>query len=457
MSLVSNWIKHIVYIISICCSVSSWATGQNAGNTAWTYTTETLEKIEDYKDKAFYSLNKFDKKPFSSQQHSIWIKKTLINNDQYPVTYGLTAGTHSRVDWYLCDRTCKKIAVHGELIKTRHKNLEDHEDFAEFSLPAQFNGDIVAHIRSYKHHGYRAINPKLFSTLEFSKTLEKKTLLESKLIQVYTFIFGALICFLIYPINLYIHHRRKYYVYYALYIIGIVLTLMIRVEIELDHNFLASHIPVFSWKLGDSSSLFAMAFYVAFFRSFIETKKHYPILDKILKSVFYLTTAWCIAALISNFVFNAQYLTYQTGFVVRLALIIAAICCIVTLSRSKDKIHHYIAIGTTIMAVGGFITNILRLFPGLLQEPYQSIWDWKLMYWNGSIIFELFFFSLALSYQYFKDGTEKREALKNYVDQLTENRILQEKYNTQLEVEVAKRTAENIKISQELQHKQQNQ
>jgi len=226
--------------------------------------------------------------------------------------------------------------------------------------------------------------------------------------------------------------------------------MVIRAEVELDIDMVAAYFPWFSWKLDDPSSLISMLFYILFLTTFLETKKNFIKLNGVLSVLFYGLLIWCVLALIFNFVFNAINIVYISSFIMRLLCIIVAGLAIVQLLKKKNAVYRYIAIGTAIMALGGVATNILRLFPGMINEPYQFVTDWKPMYWNIGVVFELILFSLAMSYQFAKDSKEKRQALNQYVEQLMENQKLQQRYKTELELEVKTRTTENLRISHEL-------
>ena len=394
-------------------------------------------------------------KPFNSENRVFWLQSRIVNRGTDDIELGFSVGTHSSVHVYLCSEQCILSAKMGELVKPHLTSIKDSEDFSRFIIPGNFSGYLRVRISSYPQHGYRRIDPTVYTIAELQEAIISKTNLESKLLILYGFIIGALICFLVYPVNLFLHHRRRYYVYYILYVIGILITLVIRTEIELDMDQTVSQHPVFFWKLGDPSSLFGMVFYVLFFRSFIKTRLYFKRLDVALNILFYSLLAWCAVALCLNYGFDAMHWVYVSSFIMRLALVLVAIACIYSLLRQRNRIYHYVAMGTLLMTLGGVFTNILRLFPGVLHEPYLSVADWKPVYWNIGIILELIFFSLAMSYQFAKDAQEKRLALKQFVEQLTENQRLEKKYKTELELEVKERTEENLRISRELIEKEQ--
>jgi len=154
----------LVLSIFLCPFTSNGQIELPVRHSSWEVSSDKRNSPSEIKDSDFKLLSKSSadgKKPFNSINTSYWIQSAVTNSGQEDVEVGFTVGTHSKVKIYLCDDNCVLVAKMGELLKPHLKSIKDSEDFARFTIPAQFSGRLRAYMQSYPQYGYRKITPSL--------------------------------------------------------------------------------------------------------------------------------------------------------------------------------------------------------------------------------------------------------------------------------------------------------
>jgi signal transduction histidine kinase len=108
---------------------------------------------------------------------------------------------------------------------------------------------------------------------------------------------------------------------------------------------------------------------------------------------------------------------------------------IVSLIQTKSQLARYFTIGSLSLGIGLLFSSILA-FSG---EAYSKDFFYSIQI---GIVFEIFFFSIGLSYKMSESEREKRIAQNDLIKQLKQNEKLQLSYQKELEQEVKERTRE---------------
>jgi len=136
-------------------------------------------------------------------------------------------------------------------------------------------------------------------------------------------------------------------------------------------------------------------FYIAFARKFLETREHYPLLNKIflIEEKFVLVIIVCFTVI----VFFTNYFQLQKNVEngMKLILIAIGIFFIVFALTKKNKLLNYLAIGNGILLFFSIISFLLLLTP----IRNSSIFTSSMLYYEMGIVGELIFFLLGLTYK----------------------------------------------------------
>ncbi len=245
---------------------------------------------------------------------------------------------------------------------------------------------------------------------------------------------GVLWVMIIYNIFFGFIGRDKTYFYYALYMIAISLYFLnifgfLNKYVFYNHPEYGTYV----WLIMQSAAIF----YIIFIRKFLDLKVVHPLWDKISKYLLY--------AVIGFVVFKAGYfLIYKDygilSYLSQIVLFLGALFTvglIVSLIQTKSQLARYFTIGSLSLGIGLLISSFLA-FAG---EAYSKDFFYSIQI---GIVFEIFFFSIGLSYKMSESEREKRIAQNELIEQLKQNEQLQLSYQMELEEEVKARTTELI-------------
>jgi signal transduction histidine kinase len=151
-------------------------------------------------------------------------------------------------------------------------------------------------------------------------------------------------------------------------------------------------------------------FYIAFTRKFLDTKKNFPVLNKL-----FIYEERAVMLLLAGYTFIHFFTDY---FVVQQALentmkttaLMLGIVYIITAFMRRNKLLNYLAIGNAILIGFAIISFYLLQFP-----KRGSIFFNSLFYYEMGIVLELMFFILGLTYKNrieLIDKIREQEALK---------------------------------------------
>ena len=234
---------------------------------------------------------------------------------------------------------------------------------------------------------------------------------------------GVLWVMIIYNIFFSFIGRDKTYFYYALYMIAISLYFLnifgfLNKYVFYNHPEYGTYV----WLIMQSAAIF----YIIFIRKFLNLKVVHPLWDKISKYLLY--------AVIGFVVFKAGFfLIYKDygilSYLSQIVLFLGALFTvglIVSLIQTKSQLARYFTIGSLSLGIGLLISSILA-FSG---EAYSKDFFYSIQI---GIVFEIFFFSIGLSYKMSESEREKRIAQNELIEQLKQNEQLQLSYQKEFE------------------------
>ena len=235
------------------------------------------------------------------------------------------------------------------------------------------------------------------------------------LLDVFTYtVSGVLLFMIFYSLAVYIQSRNKEFIFYACYTFLTCSLLFLKSYLNISasaFNYFYEEYLDFMIMTGSVIS------YQIFMRKFINTKEHYPVLDKcihfasllligasIVFSIFYFFTDWYIL------------LNILENFVIKQVFFLTGVFFIVYSIKKKNTLLNYLAAGNAALLLFAVISYII-LITGwkFVEKDITSIFNRALFYYEIGLVLELGFFLSGLAYKNRRDIIERvkeRERLK---------------------------------------------
>jgi signal transduction histidine kinase len=179
----------------------------------------------------------------------------------------------------------------------------------------------------------------------------------------------------------------------------------------------------------------AAVFYIIFVRKFLNLKE--------VHRKWYLISKYLLIAVVIFVLFKAAYflvfkgygiLSYLSQIVLFLGVVFTG-GLIFSLFKTQNQLAKYFTIGSVSLGLGLLGASMIALS----GDAYSKYFFYSI---QAGIVFEIFFFSIGLSYKMRESEREKRRVQEELIRQLKENEILQLNYQRELEQKVVERTRE---------------
>lgn len=234
-------------------------------------------------------------------------------------------------------------------------------------------------------------------------------------INIITFVFaGILLMMIFYSIAVYILNRNIEFLYYAGYALCMCLMFFLKSYLfktpSSFNNFFEAYLDFVLQSLGTF-------IYLAFLRTFIDTKKHFAWLHKML--LVEQSAIIVSIALFSYLYFDSDNYVLQNSVenISKYIWILGAIIFIIYTVRIKNKLLNYLAAGHSFLLLGGLASLYLISSRSniVLEEYLHPLFNNALLYYELGLAAELMFFLTALAFKNKTDiveRTKERERLK---------------------------------------------
>ena len=224
---------------------------------------------------------------------------------------------------------------------------------------------------------------------------------------------GMMLMMIIYSLAAFIQNGNKEFLYYALYAFftGLLLFLISFLGIRLNSfNF-------FYIEYLDLMILCASVFYyLAFMRTFLDTRANHPFLEKVFRIGQVLTITMMI-------IYSAIYFTTRKFFILSLLediskefFLIIGLVFITYGVRNKDRLMKYLVAGNIAVVFFGLISLVMLISPFKLTNNSDfSLLNRPLVYYELGLVIELMLFLSGLAFKNRVDIIERvkeREGLK---------------------------------------------
>ncbi len=401
--------------------------------------TETLT-INTVRNQKFIPFKDFKITNSSLQKtYNHWLRFKVQNNTPENQSLLFDYGLYHYI--YLFDYDGKEYIIKkaGMLVKPDEKIFKDNKYVVPVTIPAHTTKEVYVQVND-KNGIYKDSKISLM-TYDFEENLRSKSFFKSRKDLFYSASFLAIGLFLIiFCIIQYSQTREIAFIYYALYLLGLYLYFIRRIEALTDTAIIFSYFPRSFLTSEVPLNILPNIWYLLFCQYLLNlTPTNHPKMYKFFR--------WQIKALTIYFIFDCvlQYMLNEYAFSlslyrwVKLGMIPFTTYSIILIFKLRSRVATYIALGTSLLfifLVISFVTAIVRRMSGETYVYYVMSFP----YVETGIFIENLLFVLAFVTKIKQIYIEKNEAQKQLIVQLENNQQLQVRLNNELEKLVHEKT-----------------
>ncbi len=238
--------------------------------------------------------------------------------------------------------------------------------------------------------------------------------------------YGVCLAMIFYNLFLYITIRDKTYLYYIYYVFGAVLFASARDG--LGFQFLWPNLQIINKYIFNFSNLFMIFWEIMYARSFLNTRKNQPVIDRFLR---YIIVGRLVIYLITTFLLP-EFSNQVSIDIITLAFIYYA--GIVSYQNNYKPTFYYLVAFTCMLV--GYVTFAFTNI-GIISHNIFTIYSINL-----GLVIEMLLLSFALASRIKILQREKIQAQNETIKQLVVNEELKDTVNKELEQKVLERTKE---------------
>lgn len=361
----------------------------------------------------------------SAYNYDFWLKFSVKNSTSDTLDLLLTTGLHQSNQVYEFDNNhlIEIIESREEFHKSRRPFRSDDQYLLLRFLPKQTYTFFVK-INDYPREDF-ILRPVLASKFWVNK--QKTTAFYDEYIYliIYGFVISVLLFVSLFVLVFFFLDRQPYYLYYAFYTCSIALFNLWEYEHSPYNYLIFSYLPML--KFTGNSNIYVFLthiFYFLFIFEFLELKAKFPKIAKFFRWVILLLLVSLLIDIIILFIFKRLDWSTQIYWFFQDIFPVLNIILLVMVFSVKGKIARNIQIGCTFLMIGGaagFFTHyfhnptfiILRIDPSIV--------------FVGSIIIEIFFFSIAIGTRSYNIQKEQKSLYKSVME--SELRTLRSQVN----------------------------
>jgi len=365
------------------------------------------------------------------KQHSSYLNIDFETNASYWVRLQIKPSRHTKKNWLLefYDQTIDSLEAFVPQRDSvfRVIKMGDHQKFYDrifkhknFEVPLEMSGaGIKPYYFKVRSHEFADVRIALRSTDRFIYYALNEYYL-------YGMFYGMILIITVYNFLVYLAIREIKFIYYVCYILSVALYAMSYDGIGFQYLW-PNHPEVNDWAVG--ISLYLLIFWsLVFTRRFLSVKANAPKLDRILKIMIILRTAWFVISLLVY----PRMLAFRTLEIIPLSLIFFTA---ITVWRNGYRPARFFVIAYGVLFFGFFLRTLVYFnFLPLTTATHYSL--------HFSFVFEMLFLTVALGdrIRILKDNRDR--AMKRIIQQHEVNMQLKDKVNRELEAKVSERTLE---------------
>jgi len=359
-----------------------------------------------------------------------WAKLTVRNKTEYSIDKILIIGKKRHSDFaqmYVFNHNNQiKYAESGFFLQKNKKDVKT-EIGSKFKIHLKAHEEYEIYLRIQNISGYSpAFDVTLVEELDFYNDVASRNL-------VFGFIVGILWIMLFYNLLIYVYNRDLVYIYYSLYVLGMIFNLISTRGLFIE--YITPEFPKADPFVFIIATGLATASYFQFLRLFLNTKIDMPKWDKTLLAIVWaniIATIYLTFDLLINF--NVP-LSINVSNLLNFAVLLIGLAFIIYLLKHKSSLALFFMIGTGFLVVGTVSSLVF-----IMGKIDFSINPTHLM--NAGVVGQILFFSLGLGFKISLIEKAKVKMQEDLIEQLKKNEELKDQVNRELEGKIKERTKE---------------
>ena len=366
-------------------------------------------------NQAFKPLStfKFEQISFVYNRYTFWLKLTVKNPTDSLINLLFTTGVHESVEVFWKDKnTYKPINLVRQEWLPNQRPYRFDEQYIPLAFGANRSYQLLIKVTEHPQL-YFKLTPKFVSyAWEYDSKI--KAFYDEYFYFVQDAFYVSVLFFIaIYVLILFSVERKRYYVYYSLYLFFLLLFSFWAIEHSPYIQFIFSYLPALKFSANNNTYLLLTnIFYYLFINEFLELPKIAPRFSKIM--LFYIRFVLGGLLVIDTFI-NFVLHNYPLGGYIWILsqpiIVLFGIYGAFELFKLKGKLVLYIQIGSTALLFGaiyGFSEQILLIKPAdnILMRLVPSL------PFNIGVLIDIFCFSTALGYKTWLTQRERNHLTK---------------------------------------------
>jgi sensor histidine kinase YesM len=392
-----------------------------------------------------------EQKKNSGKVHNCWLKLHVRNTGTKDSVLTLFAGWHDYMYWYAQDYTSNYRLLMTTGLMKDNANVERWEHYGfKVSVPPGQSRSFLLHITN-KYYNENPLMPVLYNALQYGQFRNRQLEYyrkETVLIQV---LLGMLLVCLCIAIINYIQLPDRSYLYFAAYMLGLILFFALRLESKPYQLSIFYHWPMLKYYWDIPALLFCFyLMYLSFGNAFLNLQERYPFMDRLFTTVaafiggIIIICFYCIA--------REQYqvpgMIYSYVYLATLLPLLAVFAALAKRSRHHPLVRFFL-FGSLCFYMACFGSFLMLIRPLGLMSALGEISAPSLLIILGVLLQSMFFLA-GLSYRNKLVHHERTRTQELLIKQLNRNKELQHTLNEQLEELVKEQTTEILRKKQEL-------
>lgn len=392
----------------------------------------------------------------NKRAHGCWLKLVVRNTAAMDSSLTFFTGWHDYMYWYAAKPggPLSLLSKAGLMLDKGDVERWEHYGFP-VQVPAGQTRIFYLHIIN-KSFNENALMPVLYNALQFERFRNKQLITyraEAVVIQV---LLGMLLVFLSIAVINYIQLPDRSYLYFAAYILGLILFFALRLESKPYQLSVFHSWPMLKYYWDIPALLFCFyLMYLLFGNAFLNLKERYPYMEGI-----FTIAAACTGGIIIICVYCiARELYHLPGIIysyVYLATLLPLLLIFVALAKRSR--HHplvrFFLLGSVCFYAACLGSFLMQIRPLGLTSALGELSAPSMLMITG-VLLQAMFFLAGLSYRNKLAHHERTKTQEMLIKQLNKNKELQRKLNEQLEELVKEQTSEILRKKQELEEQRQ--
>lgn len=388
--------------------------------------------------------------------HAFWMRLTVRNTGKLDSSLTLFTGWHDYMYWYVAapDGTLSRLSQTGLMLDQGKVNRWERYGF-RIQVPAGETRTYLLHIIN-ESFNENPLMPVLYNALQYERFRNKQIntyRADAVVIQV---LLGMLLVFLSIAVINYIQLPDRSYLYFAAYILGLILFFALRLESKPYQLSVFHSWPMLKYYWDIPALLFCFfLMYLLYGNAFLNLKERYPDMERV-----FTIGAACTGGIIIICVYCIARELYHVPAIIYSYVYLSTLLplLIIFFALAKRSRHHplvrFFLFGSVcfyIACLGSFLMQIKPLgFTSALGELSAPS-----MLMITGVLLQAMFFLAGLSYRNKLAHHERTKTQEMLIKQLNKNKELQRKLNEQLEELVKEQTSEILRKKQELEEQRQ--